>query len=281
MELSYKSEVGVGIMVIAGLLVFAIGMFWLTGRSVTARGFQVQAMFTNVAGLKEGDPVRISGVKKGRVAQVRLERPGRVTVTLEISTDVRPRVDASATVRAADFFGARFVDYFPGAKEDYLAAGRAIPGQSEQQFQDVATEAGRSANELIGNINRGLNPGQLADDIHNTLLATQRGMEALTQTARGPAVSQATETLKSVERVMARLDTLLGSTAVASTGKRLDTLSVNLTQLTTRLADATASLKSLLDKMERGEGTLGKMATDTLLYRNLNETLTSLTSRRI
>jgi len=30
--------------------------------------------------------------------------------------------------------------------------------------------------------------------------------------------------------------------------------------------------------MDRGEGTLGKMASDTLLYRNLNETLTSLTA---
>ena len=30
--------------------------------------------------------------------------------------------------------------------------------------------------------------------------------------------------------------------------------------------------------MEKGEGTLGKMATDTMLYRNLNETLTSLSA---
>ena len=33
MELSYKEEVSVGVMVIAGLVVFTIGMFWLTGRS--------------------------------------------------------------------------------------------------------------------------------------------------------------------------------------------------------------------------------------------------------
>jgi len=77
---------------------------------------------------------------------------------------------------------------------------------------------------------------------------------------------------------MAHLDTLLGASNAAATGKRLDTLSTNLTQLTGRLADATGSLKGLLDKMDKGEGTLGKIATDTLLYRNLNNTLTSLTS---
>ena len=77
---------------------------------------------------------------------------------------------------------------------------------------------------------------------------------------------------------MQRLDTLLGASKVEKTGARLDTLSANLTQLTTRLTAATGSLKTVLDKMEKGEGTLGKMATDTMLYRNLNETLTSLSA---
>src|SRR5947207_15993742 len=76
--------------------------------------------------------------------------------------------------------------------------------------------------------------------------------------------------------MLSHLDSLLGAANPAKTGKRLDTLSTNLTQLTGRLADATGSLKGLLDKMDKGEGTLGKMATDTLLYKNLNATLKSL-----
>src|SRR5438132_10951001 len=77
---------------------------------------------------------------------------------------------------------------------------------------------------------------------------------------------------------MQRLDTLLGASKVEKTGARLDTLSANRTQLTTRLTAATGSLKTVPDRMEKGEGTLGKMATDTLLCRNLNETLTSLSA---
>src|SRR3989442_1012381 len=129
---------------------------------------------------------------------------------------------------------------------------------------------------VITNVSKGLNPGQLATDIHATLIATQRGMDALTKATNGPAVQQTQATLKSLERVMAHLDTLLGAANPAQTGKRLDTLSTNLTQLTSRLADATGSLKGLLDKMDKGEGTLGKIATDTLLYKNLNATLKSL-----
>ncbi len=271
MELSYKEEVGVGALVVAGLIAFTIFMFWLTGRSITSKGVPLPVEFKNVSGLKSGDPVRVSGVKKGRVAGVRLDRVGRVTVTLLLDPDpgVRPHVDASAAVASADFLGAKYVDYNPGASDSLLAPGRPIKGVTEEQFADVAARAATSANELIGNVNKGLNAGELASDIHNTLLATQRGMKALTETQ---------QTLVALEQVMQRLDTLLGASKVEKTGARLDTLSANLTQLTTRLAAATGSLKNVLDKMEKGEGTLGKMATDTMLYRNLNETLTSLSA---
>ena len=277
MEPTYKQEVTVGALVLVGFVVFTGFMFWLTGRSIVSKAVPVNVVFKNVSGLKEGDPVRVSGVKKGRVGQVRLVRMGQVSVTLSLDPEVRPHKDARATVASADFLGAKYVDYDPGVSDTLLAANQSIQGVTEEQFADVAQGAAKNAAELIANVNKGLNPGQLADDIHNTLLATQRGMNALTTATNGPAIQQTQATLKSLERVMSHLDTLLGSANPSATRKRLDTLSTNLTQLTGRLADATGSLKTLLDKMDRGEGTLGKMATDTVLYNNLNATLKSLT----
>jgi phospholipid/cholesterol/gamma-HCH transport system substrate-binding protein len=275
-DITYKQEVRVGLLVLVGFVVFTGFMFWLTGRSLVSKSVPVSVVFKNVSGLKEGDPVRVSGVKKGRVGPVRLQRVGHVTVTLQLDPEVRPHKDARATVASADFLGAKYVDYDPGLSDTLLATGEPIQGLTEEQFADVAQGAAKSAQELIANVNKGLNPGELATDIHNTLIATQRGMNALTQATNGPAVQQTQATLASLERVMARLDTLLGNANVVNSGKRLDTLSTNLTQLTRSLADATGSLKGLLDKMDKGEGTLGKMATDTLLYKNLNATLKSL-----
>ncbi|HEX9488610.1 MAG TPA: MlaD family protein [Gemmatimonadales bacterium] len=276
MDITYKQEVTVGALVLVGFVVFTGFMFWLTGRSIVSKAIAVPVVFKNVSGLKEGDPVRVSGVRKGRVGTVRLMRVGQVRVTLSLDPEVRPHKDAHAIVAAADFLGAKYVDYDPGVNDTLFTAGEPIQGVTEEQFADVAQGAAKSAEELIANVNRGLNPGQLAADIHATLLATQRGMNALTQAASGPAVRQTQGTLKAVQDVMERLDTLLGNANVANSGKRLDTLSTNLTHLTGRLADATGSLKGLLDRIDRGEGTLGKMATDTVLYNNLNATLKSL-----
>ncbi len=276
MDITYKQEVRVGLLVVVGFVVFTGFMFWLTGRSLVSKTVPVSVVFKNVSGLKEGDPVRVSGVKKGRVGPVRLQRVGHVGVTLQLDPEVRPHKDARATVASADFLGAKYVDYDPGVSDTLLARGEPIQGLTEEQFADVAQGAAKSAQELIANVNKGLNPGQLASDIHATLIATQRGMDALTKATNGPVIQQTQATLAALERVMARLDTLLGNANVANSGKRLDTLSTNLTQLTRSLSDATGSLKGLLDKMDKGEGTLGKMATDTLLYKNLNATLKSL-----
>jgi len=44
---------------------------------------------------------------------VALQRVKSVRVTLELSKDVAPHIDASAAVAAMDLFGAKFIDYNP------------------------------------------------------------------------------------------------------------------------------------------------------------------------
>lgn len=276
MDLTYKQEVGVGALVLAGLTLFVVGLFWFSGRSIRHKGVYAQVVFTNVAGLKEGDPVLVSGVKVGRVSKVSLKRVGSVTVTLELSGEERPRTDASATISSLDFFGAKFVDYIPGSKDEFLPTTSVIVGTKSQELTDIASGVATRANELLGHAT-GLVSDQLAEDIHNTLIATQRGMVALTEVTKGPLVTQSTTSLAAVERVMARLDTLLGSANVKGAGLRFDTLSANLQHLTGELSLSTRALNDLLGKVNRGEGTLGKLASDTLLYGNLNRTLAALT----
>lgn len=273
MDLTYKQEVGVGGLVLAGLTVFLVGMFWLTGRTFSSKGIVVHAVFDNVAGLKEGDPVMVSGVKKGRVARVVLDRAGHVTVTLEVAADVAPQTDAGATVASGDFFGGRYINYFPGSTGQDLPSNSTIQGTREAQLTDVAEGVAGKADTLLTNATALIND-HLAADIHNTLVATQRGMDVIAKAGSGPLVAQTTATLAAVERVMTHLDSLIQG----GTGKRIDTLTTNISRLTDQLAQATTSLNSLMTQINSGKGTLGKMATDSTLYTNLNTTLVSLTA---
>src|SRR2546425_6332866 len=131
MELSYKEEVGVGALVVAGLIAFTVFMFWLTGRSITSKGVPVAVEFKNVSGLKEGDPVRVSGVKKGRVAHVRLDRVGRGTGTPQLDPGGRAHPGANPPGAPARLLGAQVVDYKPRLHHTPLAARAPLQGGTQ------------------------------------------------------------------------------------------------------------------------------------------------------
>ena len=274
MDLTYKQEVGVGAIVLVGVAVFLVGMFWLTGQSLHTSGLSLDVMFESVASLKQGDPVLVSGVKKGRVARVALERVKSVRVTIEISKDVRPHIDASATVAALDLFGARFIDYNPGTPEkDVLPLGRVLSGSNQPDITDVAQGVANRANELMSNAANVVSD-RLGEDIHNTLLVTQRAMTTLADAPEGPFIKQTTRTLQATERVMQRVDSMLAS----GTGRNIDSISTNLTKLTNNLSRTTASIDTLLERINRGQGTLGRMAADTTMYANLRDLSVALTA---
>jgi len=274
MDVTYKQEIGVGAAVLAGLLIFVAGMFWLTGRTFSADEASVDVVFQSVAGLKQGDAVMVSGVKKGHVARVNLERRGRVTVTLALERDIEPKIDASAAVLSLDFFGAKFIDFNPGSEEQALAKGTTIVGSSPPDLATVASGLGQRADELLNNASAIVSP-ELGEDLRNTMIAMQRALNVIAAAGSGPLIKQTTETLERTESVLARVDSIL---AVAG-GPRIDTLSANINLLTRHLGSATASLDTLLRGMNDGAGgTLGLIASDTTLYHNLNRTLASLTS---
>src|SRR2546421_8071662 len=103
-------------------------MFWLTGRSIVSKAIPVDVVFKNVSGLKEGDPVRVSGVKKGRGGNVRPRRRGHVKVALEFDPEGRPHQDARATGAPAEFLGAKDLEYDPRLSRNLLPSGGDISG---------------------------------------------------------------------------------------------------------------------------------------------------------
>jgi phospholipid/cholesterol/gamma-HCH transport system substrate-binding protein len=272
-DLTVRQEVTVGALVMVGGVLLIGLLFWLTDRGLGRSGVDVAIEFSNASGITTGQAVQVSGVKKGRVNSVQLVGVGKVLVSITVDQDVAPRLDASASVVALDFLGNKIVDYVPGTREEPLPPNTVIVGSMKKELADMATDLASRADELLGSATAMLS-NQLARDVHNTLVATQKAMDVLTKAGSGPLLEQTTRTLGATERIMVRIDSILGS----SGGKRVDTLTANLARLSNHLGGATASIDTLLRRMNRGEGTLGRVAQDSMLYHNLNETLVALSS---
>ena len=266
MDLHYRQEVTVGLLVILALTVLVGGLTWLSGKSIAGAGtigFPVR--FENVSGLSQGDPVQISGVRVGRVANIALQGVGEVIVTLEVNESVRPRVDARAAVRPLDAFGAMYIDYQPGRSEQALGPEQILSGRREAPLMETAEDiAGRARGVLTG-VEDVLSP-ETAAEIRATMNAARRALNVMAQLGSGALVTEATTALERLSRAAGRLDSTLASPDLSRSVAQMDEIAENLSEMTEGLAVSTQALGQVLQKIESDRGTLGRLVNDTTLY---------------
>ena len=117
--------VGIVSMLIIGLLTglaFMVGLLHLLEDTYTMQG-----AFTDAAGLRSGDDVKLAGVKVGRVTGVEADREhGLVTVKWVVNTGVDIRDDAGADIALETLLGSKYVRITNPAEGDELFAD--LPG---------------------------------------------------------------------------------------------------------------------------------------------------------
>jgi phospholipid/cholesterol/gamma-HCH transport system substrate-binding protein len=275
MELRYRREAAVGLLLIVATAIFVFLLIWLRGRSLRS-GQLIELAFDDVSGLKVGDPVRTSGVRVGQVNEIRLIAPGRVDVVLKLHAAPAPRRDARATVRLLDFFGARYVDYQPGSAAAPLPADSEIRGEKEQDLTALAQGLSGEGREVLTNAAAFLGPDNTRE--LRRLLAEARGAIGKLSTATETGGREAAGALAAVREVFQRLDLLLGGDAATQTFENMRDASRNLAQVTASLQTTTTALDSILAKINSGRGSLGRVVNDTTLVSDLHAASTALTA---
>lgn len=272
MDLYYKQEITVGVLVLAAIVIFVGGLLWLTSRSLGGGGeTEVVARFESVKGLTEGDPVQISGVTVGRVLDVELEGVGNVLVRLAVAEERRPRADASAAVRSLDFLGSRYVEYNPGTSPDLLADGEVIDGEPETDFAGTATAIGDRASEFLLRSQE-----LLVEDVRPTLHSVQRSLDVIARLAEGPVVNELRATLAQLQVVGERLDSALANPAIERSISQMDEITESLQEMADGLAMTTQSMGQILQKIDNNEGTLGRLVNDPAVAEDLSAVLAEL-----
>lgn len=277
MDLHYKQEVKVGFLVIMAVVVFVVGLTWLSGGALLGgRQMTVQVVFANVAGLSAGDPVEVSGMRVGRVSDVRLENVGRVMVTLELTTGAwRPRIDARAAVKSIDFLGSKFVDYIPGNSDQFLAEGQIITGVHQTDALENAREMADQVSLVLIELKAFLAPTVL-DEVRATLQSLQGALNVVGDVGTVSLVDDASAAMGTLRNIADRVDSLLANPALERSVSGLDEVTTSLQEMAEGLAGASAALSAIMEKMNSGEGSLGLALTDSTLYRNTNDVLVSL-----
>lgn len=135
----------VGIGLILGALTFA---FTLERLPVVGAGPEYHAEFSEAAGLRPNDEVRIAGVKKGKVTDVALAGD-RVRVTMRVK-DARFGSGTRADIRIKTVLGRKFVMLLPEGPGQ-LEAGATIPLSRTTSPYDVAA-AFQGLSDTVGQV---------------------------------------------------------------------------------------------------------------------------------
>lgn len=270
MDLNYKREATVGTLVIVAVVLFFVGTTWLSGRSIGgSKEDYWKIQFRKAANLKQSSVVRVSGVPVGKVEHIELVDVGRVLVAVSLSENIVPKVDATATVEAVGFVGDAAIEFDPGRAPKPLSKDNVIIGTEAPGLTDRAAELAYKADSLLVSAQEIVNEETAKQlrvtmsTLQGTLKAAQRTMEIYGNPEKGPT-AEITKTLAAFRQLSTRLDSTLARGGV-------DTLTRNLAAMTAQLTAAGGRLDTLLAGIVRGQGTLGKFATDSGLYYDIRE----------
>ena len=118
----------VGLVVLLAIVILVFGMFFLNEKDPRETFHTYYLRFTQVSTLVLDDPVKVNGVKMGKVEDISLAGH-RVVVRIRLRTDVKIPKDSEIRVQNIGIMGERQIGMILGDAESYWAPGDTINGQ--------------------------------------------------------------------------------------------------------------------------------------------------------
>jgi phospholipid/cholesterol/gamma-HCH transport system substrate-binding protein len=285
--MNFKREAKVGLLGLIGIVIFYFGFSYLKGSDLFSTTQSYRVYYKDVMGLEVSNPVTYSGVVVGRVLGMKPDyEKDRVEVTLAIKKEVK--LTSNTLVLLSD---------------DGLIGGKLL------KLKIQAGEKAKSGQELKGEIESGLmqmmqtklDPTLKNVDYLTVTLTKVVGEFAQTGQALKVLLASATTSTAGVNGIIANnsknLSAITGNAAVLTqnlntltksldaqlkpilekTGSFTDSLSqVKLGSTVNSLNATIKDLQGVVNGINEGKGTLGKLAGNDSLYVNLDKTAASL-----
>ncbi|MBT8195646.1 MAG: MCE family protein [Bacteroidia bacterium] len=287
--MKFSNEVKVGLVVTAGIVFLIWGINYLKGTDIFSSRNTYYAVYNNVDGLKESDPVVLSGYKVGHVAGLDFvdDRSGRLLVTLMIED--RIEVPKQSIVRiTTDLLGTRTIELEMSEYEAFAASGDTLVAATQPSFtaelnKQVGPIKGKAENLMVSLDSVAIMLNKLLNDENrNSLGNTFSNIEAITKKLDY-------QLGRDEGRLYAILDNISSITEnIKDNNEQLSNILQNFSTLSDTLAKAriaetilqtNAVLKEtelVFEKINNGEGSMGMLLKDEALYNNLTNSADNL-----
>ncbi len=265
--------VKLGIFIFLGSVLLVIGIFMLGNKEALFKDtYTVKAYFHNIEGLRNGAPVRLSGIDVGAVKEIRIigDTVSVLEVSMRLLTEIDRfiRKDTYAEIQTEGLVGNKFVSLKMGSREaEQVEDGGMILSREPVSFADIIQETQgimaytkemtKDLSEIINKVNTGdgtigklLNDDSLYYAAANLTKTADRSLLSITSelnivTQQFNKLGAGIESVvTNVNNVVARLDTLLlgvseGKGVIGSLLKEGSTQESSFTAILTSLREVT------------------------------------------
>ncbi len=268
-----STEFTVGTFALLGLMIIIYMSLKVNDRGVVGgASHYYHAYFTSVSGLVEKVPVEVAGIPAGYVNAIELEGP-RAKVVLRIRGDISIHEDASLTVRDRGMLGDRYIALDLGTPTFPLIPNNGeIKSTYSRSDLEQITSALSKTTKIIDRLLTSDDPGGALGDTIVNLRDTTSKLKDLV----GENQDRIGSILTHMEKFSANLNEITDENK-----EQIHTVLVTLEDVAKSLKTALgsdgnfnksmASIQRITEKVERGEGTVGKLLNDETTINNINE----------
>jgi len=267
---------------VAAIIILCLG-YWgfnfLKGQNLlepASRVFYIE--YDNIQGLNKASTVSINGLQVGKVTEIIFNKDtlkkGKLVVKIALDNDFEFSKNSVAKIYSTSIIGGESLAIIPSYEGELAVSGDYLKGEVES---DIFTSVGETLNPLKTKVERVIiGADSLLIALNDVLDLKSRDSFKRTILGLETTISSMTNTLSSFNKMIdstkVDIDIVLEDTKKITKNfvKVSDTLAtVNFGQTVKTLQTTLANVNGLLLGIENGKGSLGKLATDDTMYKNL------------
>lgn len=277
----YTTELKVGVLTIVAVA----GTVWAIVRTDdkpagAIQGYTLYAIVPSAEGLYPSTQVKMAGVSIGSVVAISFDDlKQNAKLELQMSGEVELSADSVADLRSEGLLGDRFIRVTPGAAPEKLGDGATIKTSSESdaiaKLEAKADVIATRLDDIASKVQTLTGDPEVTGSIKATLQNLEVTSTKMREIAEDPAIKARTlSTLENLDVASARLRSLVDDPQLASkVNGTLDDIratSAELRAAAAKLDEPVDHVNSILAKVDAGEGTVGRLLTDSSTIDKVN-----------
>lgn len=250
MKAPKEHQVHVGLFITIGITILCLSIFFLGGNQIIKSQVYYKARFPQSQGLQNGSVVSFTGITIGNIETISLlPNENTVEITFKVDAEFAPRFTEGTEIdiRTQGALGDKYIFVKPGNPQAIAYPENSVlPVMKATDFVAMFNEKGDQAAKIFDILN----------DLHRitqTMIGENQLGKLMANT--DSTMTQMRHTLEESERLIKEFRSGAGPNESSKISKSID------------------KLDNILTRLDKGEGTLGALLTDSSIHEKLKSML--------